>query len=304
MIKMVGLGEILWDMLPTGPVLGGAPTNFAYMASVLGDEGIIASRIGRDPLGEQANQQLDRLGLSNLFLQSDKQHGTGVAEVTLDSGGQPSFKIGESVAWDHLEWTQQWEELSAIADVICFGSLAQREPVSANTIDRFLKKSKSDSLRIFDVNLRQAYYGAAVLTRSLEHANIVKLSNHELSILASALDLRGDGEDALARDLRQTFDLMLVCVTRGAHGSLLVSEQECVVHPGIPVKVVDAVGAGDAFAACLAHCFMRGYALSEISERSNRFASWVATQVGATPIIDATDIHQLLHGANSARIQG
>ena len=172
---MVGLGEVLWDLLPSGKVLGGAPANFAYMVSALGDTGIVASRVGSDSLGREARQQMERLGLATRYLQQDSRFQTGTADVVLDLAGQPAFTIGEPAAWDRLEWTPAWEELSGEADAICFGSLAQRSLLSATTIDRFLRNSKPEALRIFDVNLRQSYYNRKVLERSLHLANIVKL---------------------------------------------------------------------------------------------------------------------------------
>jgi fructokinase len=297
---MVGLGEVLWDLLPSGKVLGGAPTNFAYMASVLGDEGVVASRVGSDRMGQEAHQQLQRLGLSTSYLQRDSEFPTGTAGVLIDAAGQPTFTIGESVAWDRLQWTPEWEKLAAQAEVICFGSLAQRAAISFDTIDRFLRSSRRDALRVFDVNLRQSYYNADVLKRSLDHANIVKLTEQELAVVAATIGLKGTDEKRLARSLIRECRLKLVCITRGARGSLLVSQRECIGHPGFAVKVVDAVGAGDAFTACLAHHFVRGHSLSEISGYANRFASWVATQVGATPVIKRPQVQELLQNAGAA----
>ncbi len=290
---MVGLGEVLWDLLPSGKVLGGAPANFAYMVSALGDTGIVASRVGSDSLGREARQQMERLGLATRYLQQDSRFQTGTADVVLDLAGQPAFTIGEPAAWDRLEWTPAWEELSGEADAICFGSLAQRSLLSATTIDRFLRNSKPEALRIFDVNLRQSYYNRKVLERSLHLANIVKLTDEELEELGTLLGFASSGTAELAQHLLRECDLKLVCVTRGARGSLLVTNGEIAEHSGFSVKVVDAVGAGDAFTACLAHHFMRGRPLNEISEYGNRFASWVATQVGATPAMDQQKAQEL-----------
>src|SRR5437773_10479498 len=138
---MIGLGEVLWDLLPSGKVLGGAPANFAYMASVLGDEGIVASRVGNDDLGREACRVMQELGLNTRYVQHDHLHETGTAKVTIDGAGQPNFTIQESVSWDYLDWSQGWKELSARADAICFGSLAQRSPTSAATIECFLRNA-------------------------------------------------------------------------------------------------------------------------------------------------------------------
>jgi fructokinase len=293
---VVGLGEVLWDILPSGKVLGGAPANFAYMANVLGDQGIVASRVGTDQLGHEVREALAALDLTTRFLQEDPHHETGSAKVLIDTLGQPTFTITESVSWDFLEWTPGWEELSQTADVICFGSLAQRSSISAGTIDCFLQNARSDVLRIFDVNLRQSYYRKAILRRSLQHANIVKLTDQELYRLSSLLQLGSGSDEILARALLRQWDLRLVCVTRGARGSLLVSEEEIVEHHGYPVQVVDTVGAGDAFTASLVHHFIRGRSLREISECANQFASWVATQTGAMPRINQLQLQQIKAG--------
>jgi fructokinase len=285
---MVGLGEVLWDLLPAGKVLGGAPANFAYMAKLLGNRGIVASSIGDDTLGREAHQVLRGLNLGTEYLQHDDQHATGTAQVSIAADGQPTFTIRESVAWDFLLWTEAWQELSARTDVVCFGSLAQRSPVSANTINQFLQNASGNALRVFDVNLRQSYYGADVLDRSLKHADLVKLNDQELPLVAEPLGLAAGNEKELARRLLDKYCLKLVCVTRGAKGSLLISKDQEAEHEGFRVKVADSVGAGDAFTACMAHHFLRGKSLKEISESANRFAAWVASQVGATPKFNDT----------------
>ena len=293
---MIGLGEVLWDILPSGKALGGAPANFAYMTKVLGDEGIVASRVGNDELGREACEVIQRLGLNTSYLQQDNQHQTGTAAVSIDAAGQPNFTIQESVAWDFLQWTAEWEELSSRADVICFGSLAQRSPESALAIDLFLQNAPAKALRICDVNLRESFYNKDVLRKSFQHAHIVKLNEQELLQISSLLNL-GDGtEEALAKRLLAEHGLRLVCITLGDRGSLLVSEDQTVEHRGFRVKVADAVGAGDAYTACMAHHYLRGHSLWEISESANRFASWVATQTGATPPIVADQLRNILSG--------
>ena len=169
------------------------------------------------------------------------------------------------------------------------------DTVPAATVGRFLRASRPETLRIFDVNLRQKYYSNDILERSLQYADILKLTDHELTHLTSLLGFKASGEEESARQLLQECDLELVCVTRGSRGSLLVSYEETVEHPGIAVKVVDSVGAGDAFSACLAH-LVRGRSLEEISELANRLASWVATQVGATPSVDRVGVQSIVGG--------
>ena len=293
----IGLGEVLWDLLPSGKVLGGAPANFAYMTNVLGDQGIVASRVGDDDLGHEARQIMQELGLNTTYLQQDSQHETGCATVMIDAAGQPNFIIKELVAWDFLQWTAEWQELSARADVVCFGSLAQRSPTSAATIERFLQNTPKKTLRICDANLRQSFYNRDVLQRSLRHAHILKLNEHELPRVSLLLGFESGDEESLARRLLKEYGLRLVCITRGASGSLLVSHDQTVEHKGFCVKVADAVGAGDAFTACLAHHYIRGSSLEEINESANRLASWVATQTGATPAIRAEQLQKIFGGA-------
>ena len=293
---MVGLGEVLWDLLPSGKVLGGAPANFAYMTNVLGDEGVVASRVGSDDLGREACRVMDGLRVGTSYLQHDTRHETGTATVRIDAGGQPTFTIKERVAWDFLQWTESWQGLSARADVICFGTLAQRSQESAETIERFLQSAPEQALRICDANLRQSFFDKDVLSKSFRHAHIVKLNEQELLQVSHLFKLGVGSEEALAQRLLHECDLKLICITRGARGSLLVSEDEIVEHKGFRVKVADAVGAGDAFTACLAHHYLREHSLDEISEAANRFAGWVATQVGATPLIQQTQLQNILNG--------
>lgn len=296
---MVGLGEVLWDLLPSGRVLGGAPTNFAYMTSVLGNRGIVASRVGADSLGQEACKAMEDLGLTTEYIQRDEDHETGSAGVLLDPAGLPTFTIKESVAWDFLQWTPVWDELSAQADVVCYGSLAQRSPISAQAIDQFLSNTRKETLKIFDVNLRQSFYSKEILRKLFLQADIAKLTDQEMRRVGSFLSYgETDDEEELADWLRREFELKLVCITRGDRGSLLVSQEEVVEHPGLNVDVVDTVGAGDAFTACLAHQFVQGLPLAEISEAANRFAAWVVTQMGAMPMVDPRRLQRILAGNN------
>lgn len=294
---MIGLGEVLWDILPSGRVLGGAPANFAYMTNVLGDEGIVASRVGNDEFGHEACGVMQRLGLNTAYLQQDTEHETGTAAVSIDAAGQPDFTIKESVAWDFLQWTSEWEELSSRADVVCFGSLAQRSPGSAAAIESFLRNAPAKALRICDVNLRQSFYNKEVLRKSFQHAHIVKMNEQELLQISSLLNLSVGTEETLAKRLLKEYSLLLVCITLGDRGSILVSEAQTVEHGGFRVKIADAIGAGDAFTACLAHYYLRRHSFEDLSEFANRFASWVATQRGATPSISAGQLQDILSGA-------
>ena len=291
---IVGLGELLWDLLPAGKQLGGAPANFAFITSLLGDEGIPASRLGQDELGEEALLRLRELALPTAFIQEDANHPTGTVQVEVDAAGQPRFEISESVAWDFLEWTPQWQRLAQQADAVCFGSLAQRSEHSRATIRKFVLASQPNSVRVFDVNLRQNFYTAQILGESMKLATIVKVNHEELPKIMRLFELEHRSEEDSARRLLSLHDLKLVCVTRGNSGSLLVSHDECSEHPGFKVKVADTVGAGDAFTAALVHGYLRRTPLVQVNESANRVGAWVASQSGATPAPKAGGMEQTL----------
>ena len=294
MMLVVGLGEVLWDLFPEGKQLGGAPANFAYITNLLGDRGIIASRVGDDAFGDEIQQRLGTLGLEASYLQLDSARPTGTVRVRVDQDGQPRFEITDMVAWDFLEWTPAWESLAQQADAICFGSLAQRSPASRETIHKFLGAARPGTARIFDVNLRQAFYSAKALSESLKFADIAKLNAEELPHVVELLGIPHHGEQPSAERLRFAYGLKLVCVTRGARGSFLVSEFERHEHPGFRVQVADTVGAGDAFTAALVHHFLRGAGLAAMNEAANRIGAWVASCVGATPSSDDVQLRRIL----------
>ncbi|MGH9735818.1 MAG: carbohydrate kinase family protein [Candidatus Acidiferrales bacterium] len=300
---VVGLGEGLWDVLPQGKQLGGAPTNFAYMSGLLGHRAIVASAIGADALGEELLARLSELNLDTAFVQVSRQHPTGTVNVVLDRDGQPNYEIEGNVAWDFLAWTSEWQHLATRADVICFGTLAQRWIVSRETIQAFLRASRPAAVRIFDVNLRQGFFSVDVLAESLRLANVAKLNQTELPAVMQLLGLAANDvnnardandESTSAECLRCAFGLDLVCVTRGAHGSLLVRDGESDEHPGFSVRVLDSVGAGDAFTAALAHHILCGSSLRVMNQTANRMGAWVASQSGGTPRADADVLAEIV----------
>ncbi len=291
---VVGLGELLWDLLPAGKQLGGAPANFAYITSLLGDDGIPASRLGQDARGAEAIRRLGELALPTEFIQRDADHPTGTVKVEVDSSGQPRFEISEAVAWDFLDWTPQWQKLAQQADAVCFGSLAQRSERSRSTIRSFLLASRPSAARVFDVNFRQHFYTAQVFAESMKLATVVKLNHEELPRIMRLFELEHRSEEDSARRLLSLYELKLVCLTRGDGGSILVSADETNEHPGFKVKVADTVGAGDAFTAALVHGYLRGTALMQINETANRVGAWVASQSGATPVSKPGGLAQTL----------
>jgi fructokinase len=293
---VVGLGELIWDLLPEGRRLGGAPSNFAYVSRLLGAEAAVASRVGRDALGVEAVEKLERAGVSTRFIQVDEEHPTGTVGCVIGEGGEPHFNVNQNSAWDYLEWTREWEGLAASASVVCFGTLGQRHPAARATVLSFLEATPAGALRLFDVNLRHSFFTPEMLARSLGLATVVKLNGEELETAAAMLGLRASGERETAGALLRHFRLQLVAVTRGSRGSLLVSEDGADEHAGFPARVVDTIGCGDAFAAALAHCLRRGAPLALSNEVANRVGAWVSTQPGATPEADPATIARLLEG--------
>jgi fructokinase len=284
---IVGLGELLWDMFPEGKQLGGAPANFAYMTSLLGDSGVVASRVGDDELGRAATQRLASLGLRTSFLQLDSDHPTGIVKVDVDPAGQPTFHIAQNVAWDFFAWTPAWRSLAEGVDAVCFGSLAQRSAESRQTICSFLKAVRPGTTRVFDVNLRQSFYSAEILEESAQLSDIIKVNHDELPVVAKLLALPFIYDETRAAQwLRNKFNAKLVCITRGAKGSLVVSAEETSEHAGFRVHVADTVGAGDAFTAALVYHYLRSASIFTLNEAANRMGSWVASQTGATPAPD------------------
>jgi fructokinase len=281
--KVVGLGEVLWDLFPSGACLGGAPANFAYIITLMGDRGTVASRVGQDSHGLEALRRLEELGLDIDHVQTDRDHPTGTVNVDVDGSGQPRFEIAQPVAWDHLQWTPDWRCLAETADAICFGSLAQRSPTSHETIRRFLQAASPGTLKIFDVNLRQSFYSQEILAASMKLADIVKLNNDELPKIMRLSRLPHKDELSSARRLIAEHELELVSITRGGRGSLLVSGTNSSEHPGFKVHVADTVGSGDAFTAGLVHEYLHGASLDLMNEVANLVGAWVASEVGAMP---------------------
>ncbi len=287
-VEIVGLGEILWDLLPGGKQPGGAPFNFAFHAHQLGHTSTIVSRAGADDLGREVRDVVRRLGLSDDFIQQDDAHPTGTVRVDVDERGQPSFTISEDVAWDYLAWVDELEGLFARTQAVCFGTLAQRHPVSRDTIRRSLRAARN-ALVVYDVNLRQHYFDRAVVEESLRASRWAKLNEDELAVLRELLGLAGETPSRLLSDLRRRYDLEVVALTRGERGCLVQGDEEVAV-PGIPVRVVDTVGAGDAFTAGLLASVLEGKALAEAASFANRLAARVAASPGGTPSIPRDEI--------------
>jgi fructokinase len=297
--RVLGVGELLWDMLPAGPQLGGAPANFSVMAARLGDDVALMSRVGKDDLGALALNRLGNFPIERRLIQQDAEQSTGQVNIEI-ANGQPSYVFQKPSAWDFLELTDEWRSEAARADAICFGTLAQRNPASRATIQGLLGATRPGCIRICDANLRAPYFNADILRSSLELATVLKLNDAEMPEVLGLLGLQQPDFELLQPDLlpqeklrlgaerilEEFPQLTLVALTRGEKGSLLVSRSEWHYHEGIATQVVDTVGAGDAFNAALTHYLLRGASLQTLNEAGNRWGSYIASRAGAMPEIE------------------
>ena len=279
---IVGIGEILWDMLPSGKVIGGAPANFAYHAKELGESSIVVSCVGNDELGREIISSLEKKDMPTEFLYIDKSHPTGVVSARINKEGKPSYFIQEEVAWDYIPTSTLIRELAFKSAAVCFGTAAQRSQLSRMTIQTFVGLMEQDSIRVFDINLRQNFYSQDVIETSLSLANVLKLNVNELSVVKKLLRLNGD-EKKILNELSRKYSLNLIALTRGREGSILFTEGKTSNHEGHKINVEDTVGAGDAFVAGLVTGMLRGYELDDLHNKANRVASYICSKHGATP---------------------
>jgi len=278
---IVGIGEILWDMLPAGKQLGGAPMNFAYRVNRLGGSAFMASAVGDDELGDEIISQLHKINLEKEFVQKKSGYPTGTVDVKIDDKGKPDYIIHENVAWDYIEWNDELKQLAGKTDAVCFGSLAQRSDVSRRTILRFLENTGEKCIKIFDINLRQDFYNKQIIENSLAYATILKLNDEELPIVGNMFGLNGD-DKTIIRKLIDKFNLEIVALTRGAKGSLLISKNDISEQKGIKVDIADTVGAGDCFSAAIVMGLLEEKNLEEMNRSANELAAKVCMQKGGT----------------------
>jgi len=282
---IVGLGEVLWDLLPEGPRAGGAPFNFAFHCSQLGHPAIIISRVGNDELGQRLLAEVRRLGLTDEFIQVDLEHPTGTVPIRVDEQGQPSYYFPPEVAWDFLEWDDRLESLMRSAAAVCYGTLAQRSPLSRRTILRCVEMAERTALTVCDLNLRLPFPTAEVIENSLRLARWVKLNNGELQELQRIL---GTAElpDLLA------WGPKLVCITNGERGSEVFFQNQIITKYALPIKVVDTVGAGDAFTAGLLTQVLEGQTRDRATRFATVLAGLVASRAGGTPFVERAEVER------------
>ncbi len=283
---VIGIGEALWDMLPEGKKLGGAPANFAYHACQFGLEGMAVSAIGQDSLGEEIVEALEA---HHLPYHLDRvEYPTGTVQVTLDQQGVPQYEIKTDVAWDNIPYTKELAALAADCKAVCFGSLAQRNAVSRESIGLFLQAVPEDCLKVFDINLRQDFYNREVLEESFRRCDILKINDEELVVISRMFELPGLSLEEKCRSLIKTYNLQMLILTCGVNGSYVFYEGGMSFLDTPKVTVADTVGAGDSFTGAFVGSLLNGKTVPEAHETAVKVSAYVCTQSGAMPEVPDT----------------
>ena len=282
---IVGMGEALWDVLPEGKKIGGAPANFAYHVSQFGFDSRVVSAVGNDELGDEIMKVFKEKQLKTQIERVD--YPTGTVQVTLDDEGVPCYEIKEGVAWDNIPFTDELKRLALNTRAVCFGSLAQRNEVSRATINRFLDTMPDidGQLKIFDINLRQGFYTQEIISTSLQKCNVLKINDEELDIVTRLFALSGTGQEERCRTLLKRYMLKALILTCGARGSFVFTPEETSYQNTPKVEVADTVGAGDSFTAAFTAAILSGEAVREAHRLAVDVSAYVCTQKGAMPLL-------------------
>lgn len=284
---VVGMGEALWDVLPEGKKIGGAPANFAYHVSQFGLPSCVVSAIGDDAFGREIVENFTSKGLNLLI--AEVPYPTGTVQVEIDPAGIPQYEIKENVAWDNIPYTDRLEALAKNTKAVCFGSLAQRNVVSRNTINRFLDAMPhdDDSLVVFDVNLRQGFYTKEILCNSMKRCNILKINDEELVTVSRMFGYPGIDLQDKCWILLGKYNLKMLILTCGINGSYVFTPGNVSFQPTPKVEVADTVGAGDSFTAAFTASILKGKSVAEAHSLAVRTSAYVCTRKGAMPVLPA-----------------
>ncbi len=284
---IVGLGEALWDVLPEGKKLGGAPANFAYHAGQFGLDTIAISALGEDALAEETIEALKEHNLN--YLMPRVPYPTGTVQVTLAEGGIPTYEIKEGVAWDNIPYTNEMADIAKSACAVCFGSLAQRNSVSRENIRKFLADTPADCLKICDINLRQQFYSKEVLEDSFKLCNILKINDEELVVVNRMFGYDGLDMRQTCEKMVQDYGLKMLVLTCGTNGSYVFTDDGLTSFQDTPkVEVADTVGAGDSFTGSFCACIINGKLVQEAHKTAVAVSAFVCTQNGAMPVVPET----------------
>lgn len=280
---IVGIGEALWDCLPEGKKIGGAPANFAFHAGQFGYESIAISAVGQDKLGEEILAEFDAKNVNYFLPQVD--YPTGTVQVTLDDEGIPTYDIKEGVAWDNIPFTPEMEAIAKQTRAVCFGSLAQRSPVSRNSIQMFLDNTPKDCLKIFDINLRQQFYTKEIIQSSLKQCNILKINDEELVTIGRLFGYPGLDMENKCWLLLGKYNLDMLVLTCGVNGSYVFAPNVMSFQETPKVDVTDTVGAGDSFTGTFTAAILTGKDIYEAHKLAVEASAYVCTQNGAMPVL-------------------
>jgi len=280
---VIGIGEALWDMLPEGKKLGGAPANFAYHASQFGLEGLAVSAIGHDALGEELIGQLEEHNLPYHLARVD--YPTGTVQVTLDAQGVPQYEIKTDVAWDNIPFDEELRALAKDCKAVCYGSLAQRSEVSRATIQAFLDATPVECLKVFDINLRQNFYTKEILENAFRRCDILKINDEELVVIARLFNIPGLGLDEKCWYMYKEYGFKMLILTCGTNGSYVFHEGGMSYQVTPKVEVADTVGAGDSFTGSFIGSILQGKSVAAAHETAVKVSAYVCTQKGAMPTI-------------------
>ena len=282
---VVGMGEALWDVLPEGKKIGGAPANFAYHVSQFGLPSCVVSAIGDDALGKEIIENFTSKGLDQLI--AEVPYPTGTVQVEIDQTGIPLYDIKENVAWDNIPYTEHLDALAKRTKAVCFGSLAQRNVVSRETINHFLDTmpKDDDSLIVFDVNLRQGFYNKEILCKSMQNCNILKINDEELITMSRMFGYPGIDLQDKCWILLGKYNLKMLILTCGINGSYVFTPGNVSFQPTPKVEVADTVGAGDSFTAAFIASILKGKSVTEAHSIAVKTSAFVCTQKGAMPIL-------------------
>ncbi len=295
--KIAAFGELLWDFLPSGKVLGGAPANFIYRINSFGDKGTLLSKVGNDKAGKDIREALRSLGVSDENIQTDYEFPTGSVKVKVDGQGNADYNILTDVAYDHIEINTEMIEAFSEADCVCYGTLVQRYGISKNTLRELIHESP-DVVKFLDINLRKKCYTATSIEDSLRMANILKTNNEELLITKYLLNLRTSKLKELAQETIEKYTLDILLCTLGAGGAFCITkENDFLYDPGYKINLIDTVGSGDAFSAGFVHYYMNGQSIEEALRFGNAAGAKVASTTGATSPISKEEILEFMQNS-------
>jgi fructokinase len=283
---IVGLGEALWDVLPEGKKLGGAPANFAYHTGQFGLDTLAISALGEDRLGDETIAAIEEQGLN--YMMPRVPYPTGTVQVTLDDEGIPAYDIKENVAWDNIPFTDEMKAVAQNCRAVCFGSLAQRNVVSRGTIKKFLSATPDDCMKIFDINLRQNFYTKEVIDDSLHLCNVLKINDEELVVIGRMFGYPGLDMQDKCWLLLGKYNLDILVLTCGVNGSYVFTPGSMSFYETPKVEVADTVGAGDSFTGTFCACILKGKSVADAHRIAVDASAFVCTQKGAMPKLPDT----------------